>query len=67
METDSLEKTSSQRGGRREGAGRKKVEDRSSMISFGVSARAKENLKRYAEERGVSLREAATAIFESMY
>ncbi|MBD5289780.1 MAG: hypothetical protein HDS26_03750 [Bacteroides sp.] len=56
-----------QRGGARRGAGRKKIADRECKVAFGISARAKANLERYAQENDVSLNEAAVRIFEGLF
>lgn len=63
---ENQEKKKTGHGGARAGAGRKRVADRECMVSFGVSARAKANLQAWADERGLSLREAANAIFEAL-
>lgn len=62
----SVEIKKENRGGAREGAGRKKVEDRECKIAFGISAKAKANLVAYAEAHDLSLREAANEIFEGL-
>lgn len=64
MKTDSEKQ---RRGGARPGAGRPAVADRECRIAFGVSQRAKANLQAWATAHGLSLREAANAIFEQLY
>ena len=54
------------RGGRREGAGRKKIEGRDIAVAYRISAEARDKLKAYAEKHGVSIQEAVNRIFEAL-
>ncbi len=53
-------------GGRREGAGRKKIEGRDISVAYRISAEARDRLKAYAERSGISIQEAVNRIFESL-
>lgn len=54
------------RGGRREGAGRKKIEGRDIAVAYRISAEARDRLKAYADGLGVSVQEAVNRIFENL-
>lgn len=54
------------RGGARAGAGRKPKVDRVCRVAFPITELAKAKLKAYADQKGISLADAATEIFERL-
>lgn len=67
MEGEQIKTTSPDWGGARTGAGRKRIAGRDCPVAYRISEKAKENIKRYAEERGLSLSAAVVQIFEGLY
>ncbi|MCM1517566.1 MAG: hypothetical protein NC117_02880 [Pseudoflavonifractor sp.] len=58
--------TGKSHGGRREGAGRKKIDGRDIAVSYRISAEARDRLRAYADALGVSVQEAVNRIFEAL-
>ncbi len=54
-----------QRGGFREGSGRKKT-GRNVSVAYRISEKAQEKLSEYAAQKGMSINAAVTEIFEQL-
>jgi predicted HicB family RNase H-like nuclease len=57
--------TTKQRGGFREGSGRKKT-SRNVSVAYRISENARDRISEYAAQKGLSINAAVTEIFENL-